>query len=320
MGPPRRRNTNTHPFFHFGRWLRIRRIALLLALFSVITFYLPTWLSHQGYRFPVGVYVTVMGVVSAIMALHEGPTKWEKAGWILFITALMVGEIRNLYTADRDQAKTFSQISNSLDATKKELDATADGIRNSISQGQEQFNITMDRVGKTLEASEAAQRNTQPHADLELSHIDVFGRESPLLRPNDRLGLNIHYNNIGNDFATQVLLDAKEYVGPLDSVSFQTTIGKDFDQWWSTTPHKDGGLAANGQKPFFTINTHAFTQEEIQAIVAHSNTIYVLTRWSYHDRNGHWIGDNCGCYQDPTHDFIVAHECSVHNNHRYRAP
>ncbi|MGB7471519.1 MAG: hypothetical protein WBA09_15490 [Candidatus Acidiferrum sp.] len=269
---------------------------------------------------PVGVFVAIMGLVAAIMAFQKEPKRSEKALWILCLTALLVAEIRNLYTADRQQANTFNQISQSLDASKKGLDATADGIRNTTDQAQKQFEVTIDRVNKTLEASEAAQRNTQPFADIELDTVNPRTLVVHL-NPNEQVEFNVFYKNVGSDTAEQVVLDGKDYVGPLGNEAFEKTIGRDFDKWWRTVKHQAGGSIVPGQpKPFFTFKSHTFAVPEVQSILSRTSTIYILTRWTYRDKTGGWIGDNCIAYQDPTHDLAVAHPCIVHNNHRYRQP
>jgi hypothetical protein len=102
--------------------------ALLLVSSAIITFYFPIWAKHRSYHIPVGVYIAIMGLVTAVMALHEGPTRLEKFCWVLCITAFMVAEIRNLYTADQENAHTFGKISDSLDATKRGLEATKNGL------------------------------------------------------------------------------------------------------------------------------------------------------------------------------------------------
>jgi hypothetical protein len=105
-------------------WVLRRWIAVLLGCSTIITGYFPTLAAHHSWHIPVGVYVTIMGVVTAMMAFQEHPNKWEKCLWILCITAFMVAEIRNLYIADQENTATFTRISTGLDATKTGLDST----------------------------------------------------------------------------------------------------------------------------------------------------------------------------------------------------
>ena len=307
-------------FMRVLRGLRSEWPAVVLACFSALSVCASKWLFVNEYRPPVGVYIAIMGLVAALMSLRKEPSHWEKASWIILMTVLIVAEIQNLYKADREQARTFNEISQSLGASKNGLDATAGGIRSATEQAQKQFDTTMDRVNRTLKASEEAKRNTQRFADLELDGINpsLF---LPQLNPNTGVSFNVFYKNIGSDLAEDVALDCKDYLGPLDDEAFEKTIVMDFDKWWPTVGHRNAGPIGPGQpRGFSTFNTHIFTVSDVQSILGHTNTIYLLTRWTYRDKNGRWFGDNCMAYQDPTHDLVVGHSCKLHNNHRYRAP
>ncbi len=56
---------------------------------------------------------------------------------MFFMIVLLVAEIRNLYVTDEKQAQTFSNISQSLDVTKKGLESTQKGIEAAADRIQE---------------------------------------------------------------------------------------------------------------------------------------------------------------------------------------
>jgi len=137
------------------RALKRNALLLVLATLSAVSFYIPRYLSAHGHRPPVGVYVAIMGFVIAAMALREEPGRWEKALWILFITMLMVAEIKNLYVADLVQTQTFTQISNDLKDTKNDLQETKNGLNeaaNSIRESTSQLR-TLNRGQSALQQS-----------------------------------------------------------------------------------------------------------------------------------------------------------------------
>lgn len=299
---------------HPPSWLSIVLVAL-----AVLSYFVPGFLlSRYEYQPGVGVYVTVMAVVIAVMTIRKEPGRIEKTCWVVLIMALAILEIKNINLTTTAQVGAFSKISQDLDATKKGLDTTASGIQGAIKQGQIQFNATMAGVNRTLQASQAAQRNTQPFADLELVGV-APSLQHIELTANGKIAFNIFYKNVGNDTATHVVIAARDYVGPLDNAAFQVKAGKEFDKRWTTGPSNGWGVRPPDETRFFTFNTHLFTQPELDSIVSRTNTIYMLIRWSYRDKTGHWTGDNCFAFQDPQHDLLVTHPCVVYDDHRYRS-
>ena len=121
------------------KWVRRNKFSPPLVCIGILGFYFPRWAAQHGLHVPVGVYVAIMGLVTAAMTFHEKPSRAEKFGWLVFATSLMVAEIRNLYIADHEQAQVFSGISDSLTKTKDGLDATAKGIQDSNVRAKEQF-------------------------------------------------------------------------------------------------------------------------------------------------------------------------------------
>jgi hypothetical protein len=107
---------------------RIGWVAFLLIVVSISVVAMAHWLAAHGHRPPVGVYIAIMGAVAALMVFREKPNRWEKATWSILVTVLMVTEIQNIYTTDREQSATFLKISQALDKTKDGLDATKLGI------------------------------------------------------------------------------------------------------------------------------------------------------------------------------------------------
>ena len=122
--------------------VRSRWISILLAFLAAVGFYLPAWMFRHGHHFPVGVYVTVMGVVIAAMAAMPHEPEGSRALWMLFIILLGVAEIRSIYVENSEQMLQFQKISHDLDLTAQGLKETAAGIRDSVSRMNELWNET----------------------------------------------------------------------------------------------------------------------------------------------------------------------------------
>jgi hypothetical protein len=106
----------------------------------------PSWAAKYGHWPPVGVYIAIMGLAVALMALPKEPKPWEKFLWIIVITALMVAEIRNVYRTDADQAQTFQTILCGLRETNRGLSETANGIKATVQEIQA-ASLKIDAVG-----------------------------------------------------------------------------------------------------------------------------------------------------------------------------
>lgn len=118
-------------------WWHRNWIALLLACSSVVTLFLSRWLLRHGDEPPVGVYIAIMGLLAALLALRKEPSAWEKAAWVVLITAFMVAEVQNLYRADREQTQKFSSIIGGLDTSRQKLEATKLGLDTAANRVQD---------------------------------------------------------------------------------------------------------------------------------------------------------------------------------------
>lgn len=104
----------------------------------------PAWL--VPHRPPVGVYIAIMGLVIALMALPKEPSGIEKFLWIIIITGLMFAEIKNIYRTDVAQVQTFQSILGGLKETNEGLQGTARGIRDAV-QGISTTSSKISAVG-----------------------------------------------------------------------------------------------------------------------------------------------------------------------------
>jgi len=109
------------------QWLKRNASAVVGAFLSVLAVCVSSYLAKAKLNPPVGTYIALMGLTAAIVSFFR-VKKTEKFAWICFMTVLMVAEIRNLYVADADQLAKFTKVSDALDATKRGLDAAAEGI------------------------------------------------------------------------------------------------------------------------------------------------------------------------------------------------
>lgn len=134
-------------------WL-LKTLLLLAAI--PVAYLVPEHLIQSGYHVPVGVYIAIMGVVVAATTFINEPSALEKVAWIALITLLMYAEIRNLYVADAEQAKTFTTITSGLQETSTQLESTSNRIeqqfgeiRNRFGEIRNRFNSVDTRMDET---------------------------------------------------------------------------------------------------------------------------------------------------------------------------
>lgn len=137
-------------------WARRNACFLAGAFLCPFAYIVPPCLARTHHNPPVGVYIGLMGLTAAIMSLFR-LNRWAKSAWIIFMTLLVVAEIKNLYVADAEQVAKFDKISKSLDQTNRGLTAAASSIdastallKGSISDNQKEFKITLKQNSKVL--------------------------------------------------------------------------------------------------------------------------------------------------------------------------
>src|SRR3979409_1903215 len=94
-------------------WLKRNTFVLAGVSLSLVSFFVTSCLAKAKHSPPVGTYIGVMGLTAAIVSLFH-LKKRGKFAWILFMTLLVVAEIRNLYVVDKEQANTFRKITDDL--------------------------------------------------------------------------------------------------------------------------------------------------------------------------------------------------------------
>lgn len=159
--------------FYSDTWFRVAAAAVAVCA------YIPHYVATHGIQVPVGVYVVALGGLAAAVTLRKEPSTREKALWIIAITILMVAEIQNLYVEADRQHKEAKVISDSLEATKKGLGKTLDGLTDVVGQldgisgdidtatknSQTQFGKTMSQFNDVTKSQEAIAATTKENLD-----------------------------------------------------------------------------------------------------------------------------------------------------------
>jgi len=262
---------------------------------------------------PVGVSIGVLAVLGVLVPLFRDLGeigRREKALWTFIMFALVLLEIRSIYrdrdVHDKEQADARAEQLRQFGEIAKGIDKTID---NSV--------IAMNNIKTNLETSERTLKNTQPYASLEFQRLIPYGPSLPT-KAGYPLRFNVNFTNSGNDPAIDAVFDAKVYFGKADDDESLKQITSAFDKWWIEAKHKHGGSLAPHVPGIFSFDTDVLTDRDIKGLMDHTLTPYCLMRFKYSDRTGHWIGDECGYFQDITHDFEMAYNCKSHNNSRYR--
>ena len=150
------------------RWEYFASVLFLLAII------VPYYLLQAGLHPPVGLYITIMGVVAAGVALRKDPPVREKAAWILVIVMLTVAEIKNLYVAEHEEAQTFSNIVSGLQRT-------ANGLKETLgeSTGGDSFcYVDVARDGPDTLIAHLVRRGRYPvfHVVVSINDVDAYNK------------------------------------------------------------------------------------------------------------------------------------------------
>jgi len=266
---------------------------------------------------PVGFFIAILALLGVLVPLFRDLTKIgrrEKAAWT-FVMFLLVGlEFRTLYLdrADHDQKEADAR------ATQlKGFKEIGTGIEAAIQKSQQQFDETMTRIGTTLKTSEETLKNTQPIAALEFQGMSVYAPSLPIAAGH-QLEFNVSFTNIGNDTARGYNHETRLYVRRLDDPEAQREIANDFNQWWGMSQHSDSATMRPNYPAFFSSKSLPLKEDEVSGVLNHSLTLYVLIRFTWTDRTGRWASDECFAFQDPTHDLVAGHPCTIFTRHRYK--
>jgi len=284
---------------------------LLLCLFACFA---PNHLRKMGHNPPAGVYIALMGLAAAIVSLRKEPGPVEKALWITLITILMIAEVRNLYVEDAAQLTKFDKISSALDATKRGLEATAIGI-----------NTTAVAMKSLFDTTQQTENNTEAKARVVPADVIVLPSSLPMALGH-QLQFNIFTNNEGSEDATELVTDAKIYLGKINDPAEEKILARDFENWWEHPTGRTGHRhwarkvsAAGSKSGFFTIDAPSLMLDDLRQIQRNALTFYIFVRIVYSDHSGRWVSDKCSWLQNPIHDLEVTKPCFVNNAPKYRA-
>jgi hypothetical protein len=274
---------------------------------------------------PVGVFIAILALLGVLVPLFRDLTKigkGEKAVWTLVMFALVGLEIRSIYldrdAHDKEQAMARAE-------QLKQFSEIAKGMNASIDNSQKQFDATMGRINTTLRTSELTLKNTQPYASLEFKKISgVLG--SNVIGLDRQAEFDMDFTNAGNDIATNLLYDAKAYVGKFDYLrrlgdrKTEEEIANDFKKWWKNSKHPGDPLPIIPRAPAmnYRFKTSPFTKDEVIGLSDHTQTIYVLVRFTWSDRTGDWVNDDCFWFGDVSQNYD-GRPCEVFKHYRYRA-
>jgi hypothetical protein len=280
----------------------------LFAAFSLLCAY------FFGHVPPPGYAATTLGVVAALMAARTKASGVEKAGWMVMIGVLLFVEAKAIR---KDRAENEAKQERDRGQQKQSFIDIGEGIRAAIKQNQDHFDATTREMNDTLKTAEATLKNTTPYALLEFQEINPYVPSFPM-RAGGAVTFNISFINDGSETAQDTHYDAKLYVRRPESIDDQKEIAAEFDTWWSKSRHRENKNIRIRFPMMFTINSPAFTEDEVKSINNKTSTLYFLTRFTWKDRTGNWVGDECFMFRDPTHDLVLGDICTVHNNPRYR--
>jgi hypothetical protein len=178
---------------------------------------------------------------------------------------------------------------------------------------------------------------TKPRAAIDLISLRPTG-ELLQVAANMPLVFDLNYTNSGTDTATKFACLFHVYIGKPDDPIYQEEILADFYKRWNTHEQKSLGDVGPGAtcKTSFVSDprttmfltkpidpTIRLTGPEAASVLAGTNTIYFVFRFSWADQSGEWLSDTCMAYQNPLHDVDIRHSCSdgkreIGNKKRYR--
>jgi hypothetical protein len=259
---------------------------------------------------PVGTYIAILGLLAAIVAFFEKPTTLEKAVCVFAFCILTVFEISNLYK-ERESLEIKEHENRIQEAAA--IKSIIDGLQQSNQANQIRFNETIAGVKGTLEVANTAVLNTRPIAKLRETGIEPV-IDPPIFMAGREMRWNIHYINDGNETAKSGKALASIYVGKLDDENDQRAMVIKFDKLWQTSAAKL--IEVFPATPTMGTIPVTFNQDEIDALDARTQTMYLLWRFEWFDSTGHLASEGCIGAQN-FHNWTVTHNCVVHNRTRY---
>lgn len=247
---------------------------------------------------------TVLAVLSAIMALSGDANRFEKVTWVFLLFAYLIVELTAIdYKDYQDEDLRRKQRAEEGRNFKR----IGEGIQQTISQSEKQFEATAAGLNNAIAASTQAMKNTQPRGHIVWNAIGLALDGKPL-QPNVEIPINVSWSNAGLSVATNAFIDGTTFVGRIDDKADQEAMGKQFDSWWNTHTHQPLHDIQPMEPNLSTLHSQRFSEEEVARLNADKTlTIYVLVRWVYSDRTGRWIRDDCFGYQDPRTNLFVTH-------------
>ncbi|SRR6266487_1145653 len=252
------------------------------------------------------------GIVAVMMLMDMRPV--HKGIYVLIVIGLILIENRALDKERTDSAKEQN------DRRMEENDrfrSIADGLAGAIQQGEKQFDTTIARIETTLKTSEETLKNTLPIAALEFQSMSVYAPSLPIA-VGHQLEFNVSFTNIGNDMARNYDHETRLYVRRLDDLEAQREIASDFNQSWGMSQRSKGAAIRPNYPAFFSFKSLPLKEDEVNGVLDHSLTLYVLIRFTWTDRTGRWASDECFAFQDPMHDLVAGHPCAIFTQHRYK--
>jgi hypothetical protein len=264
--------------------------------------------------------VALIAFVAAAMSVHQEMGAWQKILWMAIIGALLIVELRAISDdrevsqrqALQDRKNQDESFKNVRDAQDKDFRATADGLRDAISG-----------ISSTLQASNRTLKQTQPHAALRATDVQLTNEPTPpqLFRPGVEYQFNLLFPNYGNETGLVTKRVGEIYVAKPDDFTVQKKLTQKFEKQWQAVPEngKSGIVAPNVQN--FWSEYHVFSDDELRALIQEGGTVYFLRRIEYSDSTGTWWTDRCDHIQreGPQLFLKVNHPCLTFQNDRYKA-
>jgi hypothetical protein len=288
---------------------------------------------------PVGVWIGILGLLGVLVPLFRDLPKIgksEKAFWTFVMFALLLLEIKSAY---QDRAEHDEEQANARTEQLNQFSKIAEGIKTTTTINQEHFDATMGSIKSLLETTNAAKKNTEPKAYVKLSAFSIRPSSLPMVSGH-QLQFNVVVENGGSENATEIVSDAKVYLGKLGDLKAEQALDREFEKWWERPvkhPHWARQVLSPGEKGFFTIDAPSLTDEDLRQIKnnpitspsssaddpiqiqSHVLTFYIFARSVYSDHTGRWVHDRCLWIQNPVHDLRVTRPCSINDNPKHSA-
>jgi len=263
-----------------------------------------------------GYAISLMAFAAAMMTVHSGMNRFQKAIWLVLICILLPTEFRAIkqdrqtasIEALQERAVQEAHFSDVRKGQEQDFQNITEGFKRTLVQNEHEFRATQIALEKNLWAAKTTQTQTQPHALLHVDRVITEPKQTSIV-------FHAYVVNDGSEAASKVSYLTKGYVTDSLDHGTENEIAQRFESDWTLGSHMLKAPFPLHENTALPNDTEPITTKEITDLLAGKKALYYITRLTYSDSTGNWVSDHCSV-------LIVGqglpHACVMLNEQRYK--